>query len=373
MSIKQYELIDFITDESFQEWVLNPDSEKTKYWKKQQDLFPEKITLINQAKTFIKGLGYKVEHLNIRDKEELLNIIKAKIKTTQLKEELKIYDDEVIIGHNDVGETFIYSLQNKLNSSNWYRIAATVGGIIFIMAASLFFVLEKQSIDDTLSNTEQKVERLVPKGEKLNLKLPDGSRVTLNSSSKLIFAEKFGDNERRVTLIGEGYFEIVKNPNRPFIVSSGEISTTVLGTSFSIRAYPYDNEIKVAVVSGEVSVRHKSNGSNYHKAPSSTIIEPSEMAVYSKVTETTVKESYDYMDLVAWKDGVIYFKDNNIAEVIEVLEKWYGVEFLVQKKLNMDRDYSGTFKNKPLDVVLEGLGFVFAFEFEIDDSNVILK
>ncbi|MDN5212599.1 FecR domain-containing protein [Fulvivirgaceae bacterium BMA12] len=245
------------------------------------------------------------------------------------------------------------------------KIAAAIAAFIIAGATVIFSGYFNRFINFTeTENSVTYVERSTKPGEKLNVKLPDGSLVKLNSSSKLIFPDKFSNRQRKITLIGEAFFEVTKDPERPFNIKSGGISTTVLGTTFNIRAFPDEKDITVAVVSGRVAVESLNQNSK------TILLEPDEMAIYSKENNQTVKSNFDYMEAVAWKDGIIYFKDANIYEILDTLEEWYGVSFKINRKLNREKGFTVSHKDKSLETILRGLSFSYGFQFEMEGKTI---
>ena len=369
---QDFELVDFVLDESFQQWVLSPTEASDEFWKSWMAQNPGKKKIIDQAKAIIKGIDYKKLTLDESDKAHILDGINARIKTGELKQELDIYDDDVLPDYDDVEETVIYSLKTRRKGiRSWYRIAAIFSGAILISGIWLFSGYFTAPTKDTDLSAAY-VEKSNPSGKKSIIKLGDGTIIKLNAASKLMVPPKFSENERKVTLLGEAYFEVAEDTKRPFIVTSGDISTTVLGTAFNIRAYPDENDIKVAVASGKVVVK-KTDSNEKDQKSESLILLPDEMAVYSKDQLTTRKSDFDFMEVFAWKDDVIYFKDANIYEILETLEKWYGVTFVINNELNKNKDFTTSYRNKPLKAILEGLGFVFEFEFEINGKVITIN
>ena len=248
-------------------------------------------------------------------------------------------------------------------------IAAAIA-VLILAGASLFF---SGYFDKPLNKQTQviaNIEKFTNPGEKLNIKLPDGSLVKLNADSRLIFPKEFSAEERKATLIGEAFFEVTEDVARPFTIISGDISTTVLGTTFNIRAFPGENDVKVAVVSGKVAVKHTKRKEG---DPEPVLLAPSEMAVYTKVNNQTVKREFDYNEMVAWKDGMIYFKDAGISEILDTLELWYGVTFVVNAEMDQNKGFTVSYKDKSLEAILQGLGFAFAFEYEINGKIITLN
>ena len=239
--------------------------------------------------------------------------------------------------------------------------------LLVACGTALFFSVFRDTTSPPVENSVHYITRTTHPGEKLNIKLPDGSSVKLNASSQLVFPERFSDSERNLTLTGEAFFEVAEDPDRPFSIRSGDISTTVLGTTFNVRAFPDEKDITVAVVSGRVEV---SALKGEEAIPTTTLLTPNEMAVYMKAHHHMAKGNFDYMETVAWKDGIIYFKDADIYEILETLEEWYGVSFRVNRLLNRKKGFTVSYEDRSLETILEGLSFSYDFQFKIEDKIV---
>ncbi len=212
------------------------------------------------------------------------------------------------------------------------------------------------------------LEKVSLNGQKINVQLADGSKIKLNAGSKLITPEKFNGDTREVELSGEAFFDIARDPEKPFIIKSGDLSIKVLGTSFNVRAYPEDNEISVAVAEGKVSL------SNHSISESPTILLQDQIAIYDKDIQVTRTGSFDPREYFGWKDRQIVFKNSNIDEIFSRLTRWYGVSFEVTTDVDKKRDFSGFYSDDPsLEEVLKGISYVYEFEYEIKKNNVIIR
>ncbi|WP_276347641.1 FecR family protein [Daejeonella sp. JGW-45] len=154
-----------------------------------------------------------------------------------------------------------------------------------------------------------------PRGGEYQVILPDGSKVWLNSASSIYFPTTFSDEHRSVTLTGEAYFEVAKNPGRPFKVSANGMEVSVLGTHFNLMAYDDEASVKATLLEGSIRV---SSGR------SSALVKPGEQAeMHAKnisVNQTDVEQA------VAWKNGYFYFRNTDIKSVMRQLSRWYDVE-----------------------------------------------
>ncbi len=339
-----YSAEDFCQDPSFVQWVKMEDAQSTLFWESWVSQHPESTLEVNRARTIILGMGV-VEPVVSRDR---INLLKNRI-------DLKIDRQPVA--------------QKNKHRFLRLKIAATVS--ILVITGALFFWFSRLpgTEDQQLVSSIQSIEKLTQAGEKSIFRLPDNTKIILNSNSKLSFPEEFSDSLRQVTLEGEAYFEVTKDSTRPFIINSGEVVTTVLGTSFNINAYPSSKFIKVAVSSGKVSVK----GYQGNVQKSEWTITPNEMTVFQKDSYLMQKTSFDNLGEMGWKDGIIYFKDDGIEKIIATLSRWYGVQFVINKRINKTTDYSGIYENKSLEEVLKGIAFVFDFKYEINNKIVTIN
>lgn len=167
--------------------------------------------------------------------------------------------------------------------------------------------------------TEAYNELVVPVGGECHVLLDDGTEVWLNADSKLKYPIAFSGESREVILSGEAYFDVKKDA-RPFVVSLECGDITVLGTSFGVSAYPgYPNY--TTLVKGSVrftSLRQEQ-----------VVLTPGEQAIVD-ISGTLEKRNVDVEEFVGWKDGMFIFKDKPLAEIMKILERWYGVNVIFQ-------------------------------------------
>lgn len=252
--------------------------------------------------------------------------------------------------------------KSKIRPIIW-KVAASVALIIGLG----FYFLQFESPSVREKNI---VTKSTEWGQKQTLTLNDGTVVKLNSGSKLTFPEIFDRNSREVKLIGEGFFEVAKDSNRPFKVKTGDITTIALGTSFNINAYPDKKDIDISLVSGKVRVE----SSNYtQKAIDPIYLIPGENASYSLSTLYLKKQKFDPEERLSWKSGILYFKNENQSTLVEKLERWYNVDISVVNSAQNKIDISTKFENASLENVLTSLGYTLGFDFVIDNKNVEIK
>lgn len=198
-------------------------------------------------------------------------------------------------------------------------------------------------------------------GQKLKITLPDGSLAWLNADSKIQYAANFEGNTRTIVLEGEGYFEVKKNASKPFIVKSGKVSTTALGTSFNIQAYPEDSTIQVALLTGKVQVKSPQAGT----AGIAFSLREGTGIHYNKQMNQSSKYKVDQDQVMAWKQGILLFDGDSFEEVTSKIRRWYGVEVTVTGTPPNDWKLTGKFKNEALTSVLENIRFGRSFTYQL--------
>ncbi|MEQ9286250.1 MAG: FecR domain-containing protein [Cyclobacteriaceae bacterium] len=249
----------------------------------------------------------------------------------------------------------------------WLKIAAAVA--LLVVALFSIYPYEEQPQEVTQTTF---IEKSNPNGRKSTIVLPDGSRVVLNSDSRIRYERGFTENYREVILEGEAFFEVERDHLRPFIVRTGDISTTVLGTSFNVSAYAKSDNIDVAVVTGKVEVKKAS----YHDGEEEDVVllTPQKMASYNRGKRKIATSAFNMEEIVGWKDGILIFKNADQAEIASRLKAWYGldVEFEGSGKI-MNKRYTGKFDNNSLEYVLKAISYTSEISFEINGNKVILK
>jgi transmembrane sensor len=219
--------------------------------------------------------------------------------------------------------------------------------------------------------------------------LPDGSRVWLNAGSKLVFGKNFGENLREVTLTGEAFFDVAKNPDIPFVIHTNTLDIRVLGTQFNVKSYPTDKTTETSLIRGSVEVVVKKRPNEKY------VLKPNEKLVVLNDQESTqhwgngadrlpVKENLiaiknltyqqgDTSDIEsAWVRNKLSVKDMPFSEMAKIMERWYDVRFEFRNKKLEEVWITGSFDNETLSQALEALQFSFAFNYEINDKTVIV-
>ena len=246
----------------------------------------------------------------------------------------------------------------------WLALAAS---LLLVLTTSLSGYLLYEGQNKKLAGD---MTVTVEKGQKVALTLPDKSRVWVNSGSTLTYGSRFNKHERIIALNGEAYFEVAKNVQKPFLISTGDIKIEVLGTKFNVSAYSSDNQSETVLLEGSVNIW---DNTKLFKDKISMI--PNQKATYSKTAkEIVLEEEVDPGIYAAWTDGWYQFKNESLEKVFLKLEKYYNIRFKYdQKIISGSLPISGKLDLKDsLEEVMAVLSKVAKFKYQISDNSVII-
>lgn len=257
--------------------------------------------------------------------------------------------------------------RNRL-SNDWIRSVAAVILVLFTTTFVIYHTRDFWKPAKQIIPTDKLIVKSNPRGVKTLITLPDGSKVKLSSESSIEYYSSFKEN-RKVNLVGEAFFEVVRDTLNPFFVKAGDLNIRVLGTSFNVEAFPFEDQLKIALVTGKLMIEKREGLESRFLE----YLEPSEMLVYNRNEFVFNKTTFNYLETLGWKDGKLTFKEADIKEVVEKLERWYGVEIIVAEGTEIVDGFNGIYKCLPLEVVLEGIGFTLDFSFRIEGNKVFIN
>lgn len=201
-----------------------------------------------------------------------------------------------------------------------------------------------------------------PKGGQYSIVLPDGTKVWLNAASRLRYPTRFALGQRKVTLVGEGYFEVAPSKHQPFIVESQNQEVEVLGTHFNVNSYTNENGIKTSLLEGSVKVTE-------HKNQASKLLKPGQQSVLTnggiRINQTDVHGT------VAWKEGLFRFDNTDIKALMRQLERWYDIE--IDEDSLPDRKFNGEMsRDVQLSQVLKMIEVTSNLKFKLEGKRLIM-
>ncbi len=312
MAKKNYNTIeDFLTDESFNNWVKSNRLTDIDFWNEWIAYNPHKIELVNEAKDIILGVKFK----HIEPSKEKVNTewtsLEYKIKANNLK---KI----------------------KKKSNNYTKLVGIAASILLLFSLGVY----------TLTGNPVKTSYKTAYGEVLNLKLMDGSVVTLNSNSSIYFYE---NNLRKIWLTGEAYFEVDKkeSTNAKFLVVTDDLNIEVYGTSFNVDTK--HQKTSVFLEEGNVWLELK-NGTTKKMIPGNFIS-------YSSKEDLIIeqKEKVKATFKTSWKDGSIIFENLPLSEAIQKIEDTYGLTAIFKDEISKTKLITGGVPITNLNICLRAI------------------
>lgn len=208
-------------------------------------------------------------------------------------------------------------------------------------------------------------ELFVPRKGEYNLTLSDGTRVFLNSDSKLTYPVAFGDGQREVILEGEAYFDVVKDEKRPFVVKTGDLSVRVLGTAFNVKNYPGDLRLEATLVRGRVKIL---------EGDQEMLLEPGEQARLDRSSGKMNKMQVNTALYTSWKDGLFIFERERLEDILTTLARWYDVNIFYQCSTVKDELFTGDLKKyENINEHLKMLEMTTDVKFEIHENTITVK
>lgn len=264
----------------------------------------------------------------------------------------------------------------------WYWAAAAV--LVVVTGLFAFGKLFNKDGKKKLASREMN-EVSTRQGSKSKVQLPDGSIVWLNAGSKLTYNKEYGQQIREVTLTGEGYFDVMKMKEKPFIIHTSNIDIKVLGTVFNVRAYPEDKQTETSLIRGSIEVTIKNRPDNkIVLRPNDKLVVENELLKQVEAKKiVNVSPAYSVNKLIPnpadsavletqWIDNKLVFRDESFAEVAVRMERWYDVNIEIKDTQLQQMRMSGNFEKETIDQALEALKIFIPFRHEQTGNKIII-
>lgn len=288
------------------------------------------------------------------------------------------WNDSTMGSLNDTGERIFARVMNNISSgkrTNLYSLANSktllkiAASIVLLVGTFSLFLYINGGFNSSTSNITWN-EKVTNIGEKSILTFLDGTKVTLNAGSKIKYPTNSDRELREIYLEGEAYFEVAKDPHRPFLVHTQNITTTVLGTSFNVQAFPDENEIMISLVEGNVKVSR----TNKNITEDIVQLKPEQQLIYLKKNDISRVENFDYQESAGWKDNIIKFNDEPLLKAFVKLERFYGVKFELDNQSKANLKITANFKDDSFKTVAEVIKKLTGLKYKtITEKNNVIK
>ncbi|WP_159470301.1 FecR family protein [Dyadobacter sp. 3J3] len=356
MNYYQFEVTDFLEDDYFKAWVYGATPEMNIFWNEFLIQYPEKSDMITNAKSILLQIKWELENE---------------------------FPGEITV------ENMLASIQGQMHKSptrilyRWLSISAAAAVLIF--SISWFLKPEIQRNTSTykklIAHSQTKlIEKTNTTDKPEFIVLPDSSLIVLHPKSSISYAMDFEkDNKREVYLSGEAFFNVKKNPDKPFFVYANELITKVLGTSFLIKAFDHDKDVEVAVKTGKVSVFTRADQDAEKNLSSASltgvIITPNQKVMFSRQELKIKKLLVDTPEIIAstiLPAPMLKFQDEKVSQIFSNLEQTYGIDIVYDEELLGKCLLTASFTNENLyekiDMICKGI----EAKYEVEGAQVVI-
>ena len=362
-----YDITDFVMDEDFVRWVYEQRPEDDQHWRNWLARNPDKHLVVAEARAILQSLY--IAPPVIRNEE-------IQAETDRLLKTIRHQPMEIVEPVEPPAKLV------RVRSRIWYAAAA----ILIVGVAGITFYLNKKATVresyswENMTASRSLIEQVNTSDKPVTIALADGSALSLSPGSRIGYANYFDSGEfRDVYLSGEAFFEVTKNPDRPFRVFANEIVTKVLGTSFTVRSFEKDTTIQVIVRTGKVTVYSRAvpttkRSATDHK-PGEVILTPNQQLVYEKTGQKFQKVLLDEPLLIVSKvtEQKMEYEDAALSKVFSELSKAYGINIVYDSELLDKCTVTADLKNETfyhkLDLICTAIGATY----EIIDGQAVIQ
>lgn len=314
--------------------------------------------------------AYFADQISDSDRAELLSLIDSDTEfATCFREMEEAYISACIPVFESTKDKNFNIIQKRIGTSRvsirfWKSIAVAASILAIALLGTTLYTGHKFH-DTECFLCESDVMTVVAKnGTGTETILPDGTRVCLNASSSLSFNRHFGRSTRDVTLEGEGYFEVVSNSSKPFRVHTGNACVTVKGTTFNVQSYAEESEITVSLIEGSVLL---------NTASDEVALTPGNCAIVSRKNDNIRIERADPF-VSEWTNGKFVFSDKSIPEILQRVERNYGVRFIYPENLFGTERFTGNFSlNLSIDEILSYIDVDNKYKWTKNDDIIAIQ
>ncbi|MCF2489713.1 FecR family protein [Dyadobacter sp. CY347] len=367
----RYDIKDFLADEAFCSWVLHQKPADNAFWENWIRNNPDRAGIVTAAKDLISEIHHAQNYLSEDELQHELQRLSAARKSAT--EELE----------------YAESLDNR-SEQNWFaknwmpRFSLTLGVLTCFVVLFYFYTnsnlktgqseISQKSLKD--EKNENWIEATNNKATTKYITLPDGSSVRLSPESKLSYPATFVQHEREVLLNGEAFFNVTKNPESPFKVYTSDVVTTVLGTSFTVKAFDGDKDVRVVVKTGRVTVAANApQNKTQEPEKNELVLLPNQQVVYHRDDQKMKRSLIENPVQVGPADITsqnLVFEDAPVAKVFESLQKRYEVQIIYDADLMAGCELTAELGQEPLFEKLSMICKAIQARYEVIDGQIVI-
>ncbi|WP_162915605.1 FecR family protein [Paraflavitalea soli] len=356
-----FDITDFVMDEDFARWVYEQRPEDEAAWHAWLTKNPDKHLMVAEARRILESIYIAPPVISAQEIEDET----ARLLQTIHQQPLPVLAKVA-----------------RMRFRAWYIAAAIL--VACIMGALFFFTNLRTAKEpftwEKMTASRQLIEQMNTSDKPVTIALPDGSSLALAPGSRIGYANHFDSSPTRdVYLSGEAFFEVTKNPDRPFRVFANEIVTKVLGTSFTVRSFENDTTIQVIVRTGKVTVYSQAvtttrRSATDHK-PGEVILTPNQQLVYEKAAHKFQKVLLDDPLLIVSRvaEQKMEYEDANLLSVFNELSNAYGISIVYDSELLEKCTVTADLKNETFYHKLDLICTAIGASYEVIDGQVVIQ
>ena len=352
MELKEYSTEDFLLNDSFVRYCLQANERDIQFWENWKQQIPAKEHEIAEARKLLFSLGLR---LSPAEKNREFQKLKKLIQESIAKENSTTRHERAVV----------VDMPQRNRVWKWMAIAGAACLLLFA-GYGLKWLADANAAKNAGTVLAYTVYSSNA-GERKTLELVDGSSVILNSNSTLKIPSDFNVEKRNLQLTGEAFFDVAKNKEKPFIVSSKNISVKALGTSFKVRYYDFDTAMRVALLEGKVDVKSYVNNNHYTQ-----LLLPGEEVSINAVSANMFKSRFDIALERDWKEDRLIFRDASLTEIAQQLEYWYGLKVNLVTTNTKKIRFNGEFFNKDIEKVLDAITYVNKLSYSLNNKEITI-
>jgi len=309
--------------------------------------------------------------------------------------DLKIdYQPAAASTQEGLSETAVYPWpETKTRSRRSIFVLSSIFGVLLIMV--WFYSRPSSQAPATVAAPISQVpapagsEIFTASGSRTHLTLPDGTLVWLNAGSRINYEKNFGTSFREVSLIGEAFFDVAPNANKPFVIHTARIDVRVLGTRFNVKSYPTEKTTEATLIRGsiEVSVKNKSrdriilkpneklvvsNEDSISRQPAPRRKEVRESASLVTISKPTYERNSGAVIETSWIDNKLIFQDEAFTDLTRQMERWYGVTIRFDSERQEELRFTGIFEKETVQQALDALKLTANFNYSIEGTQITI-
>ncbi|MDO8930615.1 MAG: DUF4974 domain-containing protein [Bacteroidota bacterium] len=277
------------------------------------------------------------------------------------KNKTGFYQPDMTINWQKLMKRINYQPKQKAIQNIYFRWAAAAAILALVFLAGI-------GLGDGFNTTQTAISYtkiIAPEGNKTQVVLPDSTYVWLNSGAELQYPSDYSAENRQVQMKGECFFDVVKDPDHPFVVSGSKFKVKVYGTRFNVNEHNAKNMADVTLVSGKVQVL------NFQDKLISEL-KPGQQLVFSD-GKYYLQRAENMEALTAWLNNMLIFDNQPFEDVVHYLEKWYGVKIKLDQNLYYRHNYTFKVKTESLREVLELISVITPIQYHIEGEQVTIK